>query len=150
MKKTLTLFICFLLTIFIPITSEAEQVIIAENVWIREAPPSVNVLAAYMTLRNPTDKDIRLIRAESPAFENIMFHKTELEEGMAKMRHADEILIPARSSFQLTPGGHHMMLMGKKGPLKEGDSVRLILIFKEDEHQEITAKVKKTSTEDTD
>jgi copper(I)-binding protein len=132
---------------FVSISACAESILIVENVWIREAPPSVKVLAGYMTLKNPTDQDIILICADSPAFEDVMFHKTEISDGIAKMRHADEITIPANSSFELTPGNYHLMLMGKKNPLKEGDNVELTLIFKNIDNQKITATVKKSVAE---
>ena len=139
MKKLLT----FFLVLFNSFSVHADQTLVIENIWIREAPPTVKVLAAYMTLKNPTDQDITLICAESPAFKDVMFHKTEISDGIAKMRHADEIVIPAHSSFELTPGNFHLMLMGKKSPLKEGDNVKLTLIFKSIDNQDVTALVKK-------
>lgn len=121
--------------------------ITTKNVWIREAPPTANVLAAYMTLQNPTDKDITLICAQSPAFSDIMFHKTEIVNDVAKMRHSDEIVIPANGSFELAPGGFHMMLMGKKAPLKAGDKVEITLIFKEINNKKVIAPVKKIAVD---
>lgn len=139
----------FLISFLFVISSvaNADQNLIVENIWIREAPPTANVLAAYMTLKNSTNKDIILICADSPTFKNIMFHKTEMVDGLAKMRHADEIVIPAHSSFDLAPGGVHMMLMGKKNSLTAGNNVELNLIFKTIEDQKITAVVKKTTVD---
>jgi len=143
MKKTLTA----LLILFTSFTVQADQTLVIENIWIREAPPTVKVLAAYMTLKNPTDQDITLIYAESPAFEDVMFHKTEITDGIAKMRHAKEVVIPAHSSFELTPGNYHLMLMGRKELLKEGDNVKIKLIFKNIDDQNVSAVVKKTISE---
>ncbi len=144
MKNSLTI---FLLTYFFSLSVQADQTLVAENIWIREAPPTVKVLAAYMTLKNLTDQDITLICAESPAFEDVMFHRTEINDGMAKMRHADKIVIPAHSSFDFAPGGFHLMLMGRRITLKEGDNVDLTLIFEQKENQEVTAIVKKSMAE---
>ncbi len=143
MKKRLLIF----LISFLSFSALAEQTVTTENAWLREAPPTVKVWAAYMTLKNPTDQDMVLIDADSPAFENLMFHKTEIIDGIAKMHHADHIVIPAHSSFEFKPGEYHIMLMGRKIPLKEGDEVKLTLIFKNLERQEITAVVKKSSNE---
>ena len=143
MKDKFSLFLFYSLISFISIPVQADQTIFVENVWIREAPPTVKTLAAYMTLRNPTDNDISLICVESPTFTNVMFHRTEIKDGMAKMRHADEIIIPSHASFELTPGNYHMMLLGMKKPLKEGDSVELTLIFKNADNQKVFAVVKK-------
>lgn len=153
MKSKLLLFLIVFLSQPVHADHAAElpsadlKTLIVENIWIREAPPNVNVLAAYMTLKNPTDQDITLVCAESPAFKDIMFHKTEVSNGIAKMRHADEIVIPAHSDFILSPGNYHMMLMGRKVLLKEGDNVKLTLIFKTIENQKITAIVKKSVAE---
>ncbi len=143
MKKLLT----FFLILFNSFSVHADQTLVVENIWIREAPPTIKVLAAYMTLKNPTDQDITLVCAESPVFKDVMFHKTEINDGIAKMRHAEEIVIPAHSSFELSPSNYHMMLMGRKNPLKEGDNVKLTLIFKNIDNQDVTALVKKTITE---
>ena len=148
MKKLFTFFLLF----FAMLTTQADQTfdtqaLVVKDVWVREAPPTAKVLAAYMTLKNPTDHDIILTRAESPAFNGAMFHRTEMSEGIAKMRHVEKIIIPANSSFELKPGGYHIMLMGKKGLLKEGDTVELSLIFKNIEKQEVMAKVIKPVVE---
>ena len=143
MKKTFTFFLIF----FTSFTVQADQTLVIENIWIREAPPTVKVLAGYMTLKNPTDQDITLSCAESPAFEDVMFHKTEISDGIAKMRHAEEIVIPAHSSFELTPGDHHLMLVGRKELLKEGDKVNIKLIFKNIDDHNVSAMVKKTISE---
>ncbi len=140
MSKTFLILFLSSLSFFV----KADQLLIIENAWIREAPPTVNVLAAYMTLKNPTDQDIILTNANSLTFKSIMFHKTEIKDGLAKMRHADEIIIPAHSSFELAPGGVHMMLMGKNTSLKLEDQVEFNLSFKNMNAQKIIVTVKKT------
>ncbi len=145
--KKIPLLINALLIPFLAWSAHAQPIITAEKIWIREAPPTIDVLAAYMTLHNPTDQDITLICVKSPAFTDIMFHKTEIVNDIAKMRHADEIIIPAHTSFDLAPGGFHMMLMGKKYQLKKGDEVELTLIFKKINNKKIIATVKKSITD---
>ncbi|MFK8068774.1 MAG: copper chaperone PCu(A)C [Gammaproteobacteria bacterium] len=141
MLRTIKIFLLFLISFSV----NADQTLVIENAWIREAPPTVNVLAAYVTFKNPTDRDIILTSVNSPAFKNVMFHKTEMKDGLAKMRHADEIVIPAHSSFELAPGGVHMMLMGKNTALKLEDQVEFNLSFENINDQKIIATVKKTA-----
>jgi hypothetical protein len=38
-----------------------------------------------------------------------------------KMRQVDAIDLPAGQTVELKPGGYHLMLMGLKAPLKDGD-----------------------------
>jgi len=142
MKQSLILLLIFC---FAP-TTHANENLIIENVWIREAPPMIKVWAAYLILKNPTDQDFILINAKSKAFVKIMFHKTEVINGIAKMQHVDQVVIPAHSSFKFSPGGFHIMLMGRKSPLKEGDIVKISLNFKDHESQEVSAVVKKTAS----
>jgi copper(I)-binding protein len=52
------------------------------------------------------------------------------DKGIMKMRAVKQIAIPANGSIKLQPGGFHIMLMGLKKPLLEGDRFNLTLIFK--------------------
>jgi copper(I)-binding protein len=44
-----------------------------------------------------------------------------------KMREVKGFDIPAKGSFELKPGGAHLMLMDLKRPIKKGDKVPLTL-----------------------
>ncbi len=130
------------LSLLVSSKAYAEQVTI-ENSWIREAPPTLKVLAGYLTIHNHGEQDLTLICAQSSKFADVMFHKTSVVEEVAKMQHVDEIKIPAGESFSLSPGGFHLMLMGRKTPLKAGDEVDLTLTFKEIDDKKIITTVKK-------
>ena len=52
------------------------------------------------------------------------------DKGIMKMRAVKQIAIPANGSIKLQHGGFHIMLMGLKKPLREGDKFDLTLIFK--------------------
>lgn len=123
----------------------ANEEITVQDAWIREAPPTVKLLAAYMSIINNTEHDLTMISADSPAFESIMFHRTVIKDGVASMRHADQIVIPAHSRFDFAPGAYHMMLMGGKQPLKAGDIISITLLFKEIDIIETTAIVRKSA-----
>ena len=83
----------------------------ADNAWIREAPPGATALAGYMTLMNQGDKPVTLVEASSPAFGKVMLHRTVMAEGMAKMVHQQEITIPAKANVIFEPNDYHLMLM---------------------------------------
>ena len=59
-----------------------------------------------------------------------MVHQSELFNGVATMRMAGEINIPAGSRIEMVPGGTHIMLEGLRAPLKTGDSFDLVLKFR--------------------
>ncbi|MBF0186559.1 MAG: copper chaperone PCu(A)C [Magnetococcales bacterium] len=114
------------------------------DAWVREAPPTARVLAAYMSLDNSSDKACALVSVESPDFERVELHNTVVHNGMAHMMKQDAIDIPANAWALLEPGGYHMMLIGRKRALKAGDTVPLKLTFRNGKSQEVTATVRKT------
>lgn len=95
--------------------------------WIREAPPTTRVLAAYMQITNLTDADLTITEITSPDFGSAELHRTVVEDGMARMLPVPELTVPATGSLQLAPGGLHLMLFDPVRPLAEGDSVTLVL-----------------------
>ena len=114
-----------------------------ENAWVREAPPSARMLAAYMTLKNPADQDQVLVEVQSPAFSHVMLHRSEVIDGVARMIHLDEVVIPAGGSVQLEPGGLHLMMPAPETRLSAGDRVPLVLLFADGNQIEVQAEVRK-------
>ncbi len=121
---------------------QASGHLMADNAWIREAPPKATALAGYMTLMNKGDKPRMLVGASSPAFGKVMLHRTVMEEGMAKMVHQHMIEIPAHGSVTFEPNGYHLMLMKPKQQLKAGDKVEITLEFKNGETLVVTHVVR--------
>ncbi|HFC53127.1 MAG TPA: copper chaperone PCu(A)C [Gammaproteobacteria bacterium] len=101
-----------------------------EGAWIREAPPVVKVMAGYLTIHNPTEEEMVLEGAESPLFDRIEIHRTEMKGGMAGMERQQGVTIPARGRVEFAPGGLHLMLMGPKKPLAAGSTATITLHFK--------------------
>ena len=57
------------------------------------------------------------------------------------MRRVEGIALGAGKSVVLKPGGYHVMLMQLKQPLKEGDLVKLTLVFEKAGPIEVDATV---------
>ena len=95
--------------------------------WIREAPPTARVLAAYMIIENPGDTPVIISRITSPEFQRCELHRTQVEEGVAKMVPVTALEIPATGSVALLPGGLHLMLFEPVRPLRESDSATLVI-----------------------
>ena len=72
-----------------------------KNVWISEAPPGSQVMAAYMDIKNTGSNSLVITSPESNDFKKIEFHRTFHENGMARMQHQPEIVIPDRKSTRL-------------------------------------------------
>jgi copper(I)-binding protein len=97
--------------------------------WMRASLAGVPNTAAYLTIRTTDGKPDRLLRAESPVAGKVELHTNLIENGVAKMRQIPAIEVPAGAPAELKPGGLHIMLLGVKGTIKEGESVPLTLVF---------------------
>jgi copper(I)-binding protein len=114
--------------VFLLASSAAFADVRIENPWTRVTPPGVKIAAGYMTIRNNSATPDRLVGASSPAAEKVETHVTVVEGGISKMRQVKGYDIPANGSFELKPGGSHLMIF-IKAPLKEGERVPLNLRF---------------------
>ena len=95
--------------------------------WIREAPPTSRVLAAYMSINNPGDAAVTINAISSPDFESAELHRTVINEGVASMQHIKQLEVPANGDIMLEPGGLHLMLFNPKRMLAAGDTVTLTI-----------------------
>lgn len=96
--------------------------------WVRFMPPNLPNTAVYMTLRNTTDRILRIVAAESPVARVTELHDHLLgSDGVMRMRRVDFIEIPAQDQVELHPGGLHVMLIGLTEPLPLGAFVPVTL-----------------------
>jgi periplasmic copper chaperone A len=119
----------FLLLLAALAASPATAQIQIENGWARATPPGAKIAAGYMVIRNESAAPDRLIGASSPAAERVETHVTVKDGDIFRMREVKGYEIPARGSFELKPGGAHLMLVNIKAPFKEGDKIPLTLRF---------------------
>ena len=122
-----------------------ESKVLIRGGWVQEGPPSQTITAAYMTIENQTGADISLRSASTEVAQTIELHKMELVDGIMKMHRVEAIDIPAGGTAELKPGGYHLMVIGLKKELKEGDKVTITLAFSNDLRKTITIPVKPRS-----
>ena len=85
--------------------------------------------AVYFSIANKGDASDRLIGVKTPVAEKAELHESKMQDGMMEMRPVGKLPIEAGQSATLKPGAKHVMLVGLKHPLKEGDSFPLTLSF---------------------
>lgn len=136
--KRLPLFLC---TLLLSANSLAAGLKVS-NEYIRATPPHAKNSAAFLTITNTTDKDINLIAASSDISERVELHKHTKEDGMMKMRQVEAIMINANSSTELQPGGYHIMFLGLKEDIFEGQILDLSLSFDNGENMSFLTAVK--------
>lgn len=86
--------------------------------------------AVYLTIENRGSADDRLVGAFTDHAAMAMVHQNELVDGVARMRMAGEINMPAGDQVKMVPGGTHIMLEGLRAPLRTGDEFDLVLKFR--------------------
>jgi copper(I)-binding protein len=99
------------------------------NAWSRSTPPRVTVGVAYFTLKNHTGKSDRLLKISSPAASKVQVHRTEILDGVARMREVAVLHVDAGQTLVFEPNGMHLMLTGLRQPLVEGRTFELQLLF---------------------
>jgi len=112
------------------------------NAWAR---PTVGQVpgAVYLTIENKGGEPDRLTGAFTDHAAMAMVHQNEMVDGIAKMRMAGEINIPAHDRIEMRPGGTHIMLEGLRAPLRTGDDFDLVLKFRNSKDQTVKVTVTK-------
>ena len=110
------------------------------NAWAR---PTVGQApgAVYVTIENNGGQPDRLTGAFTDHAAMAMVHQNEMVDGIAKMRMAGEINIPAHDRIEMRPGGTHVMLEGLRAPLRSGDDFDLVLKFRNSKDQAVKVTV---------
>lgn len=93
------------------------------DVWSRTTPPLVEVGAAYFTAENRGSTADTLIGVSSPVAERAEMHTHTMKDGMM-MHQLDSVDVPAGGTLKFKPGGNHIMLIGLKHSLVEGERFR--------------------------
>jgi len=100
-----------------------------ENAWSRATAPGAKVGAGYLTIRNQAEKADKLLGASSSVAARVETHIVEKQGDVMRMREVKGYDVPAKGSFELKPGGPHLMLVDIKRQLREGEKVPLVLRF---------------------
>jgi copper(I)-binding protein len=106
----------------------AAQGIQVVDAWSRPTPPGMDVGVAYFTIRNAGKSD-RLLRVSSPVAKSAELHVSEMKNGVMKMEGLASVDVGSGAPVAFEPSGRHVMLMGLKRPLREGDVFPLTLTF---------------------
>ena len=98
--------------------------------WSRATPKGASVAAGYMKISNSSSAPDRLISGSSEAASTFEVHEMTMENGVAKMRPVKGGLeIKPGETVELKPGSFHVMFVGLKKPLANGDHIKATLVF---------------------
>lgn len=92
-------------------------------------PPGARTGAAYFAIENRGRTPDRLIAARTDAAERAELHATIRDGDVVRMRAVAAVAVAGGATVKLQRGGLHLMLVGLRQPLREGDRVGLTLVF---------------------
>ena len=96
----------------------------------RATLPNAPVAGGFLTIENTGTESDRLISLTSEIADETQIHEMAMQGDVMKMRPLTEGLeIPAGETVVLAPGGFHIMFMGLKQTLVEGETITVTLTF---------------------
>jgi copper(I)-binding protein len=100
------------------------------NPWARATPKGAAVGGAYMTITNKGPEADRLMGASSPVANQLEVHQMAMDKGVMSMRPVQGGLeIKPGQTVVLNPESFHLMIIGLKQPLVQGERVKATLDF---------------------
>lgn len=113
-----------------------------DDIWARATLNNLANGAVFMTLTNTSGQGDMLVAASSPAATTTELHVHKTVNGVIQMRPVSALTIPAGGSITLQPGAEHVMLIGLKRPLREGETIPLQLVFTHSNIVETTVQIR--------
>jgi copper(I)-binding protein len=127
-------------------TSTAEGVVRQGDLTIRDVfarvPASPDTTAVYLTVQNAGDTADALVAATTDVAGETQLHRTVMAGSTMTMQPVPRIDVPARGEVRLAPGGLHIMLLGLRQALREGDRFTIRLSFERAGTVTVTAVVR--------
>ena len=118
----------------------ASAQITVKDAWVRATVAQQKATGAFMEISSVSDA--KLIEAKSPAAGTVEIHEMKMDNNVMKMRAVSAVALPAGKTIELKPGGYHVMMMGLKAQVKEGETVPLTLVFEGKDNKRETVEIK--------
>jgi copper(I)-binding protein len=100
--------------------------------WTRATPPNAQTAGAYLKLRNDGGTEDALVDVRSAIADKVEIHSMSMDGDIMRMRPVGKagVVVKPGETVALAPGGVHIMMVGLKHPLTEGDRVPMTLTFR--------------------
>jgi hypothetical protein len=105
------------------VSTDALAQTVASDAWVRATVPAQKTGGAYLTLRSPDAA--RVLTGTSPVADSVEIHTMQMNGSVMSMREVSAVALPAGQAVS----NFHVMLMGLKRQLKEGDKLPLSLVI---------------------
>lgn len=119
-----------LLILLILFTNPSDKIKIKDP-WMRISAKG-QTTGLFFKIENNSEKADTLYKVEFEPADKVEIHETyDAGNDMMGMREVKFIVIPAKSTFELKPGAHHVMLMKLKTDIPKGYEGEVTLFFKQ-------------------
>jgi periplasmic copper chaperone A len=123
-----------ILSYFYSVRASAEEVkvgdLVISQAWSRATPGGAKIGGGYLTIQNKGSAPDRLLGGSADVAARVQIHEMAVNNGVMTMRPLDKgLAIEPGKTVKLAPGGHHLMLLDLKSPLKQGDRLPVTLEF---------------------
>lgn len=119
-----------LIALLIVFSNQSDKIKIIDP-WMRVGAEG-KTTGLFFKIENNSDKADTLYKVEFALAGKVEIHETyDAGNDMMGMREVGMIVIPAKSTFELKPGAHHIMLMKLKEDIKKGDEGEVTVFFKQ-------------------
>ena len=100
------------------------------SAWTRATPKGAPVGTGYLSITNTGSAPDRLVGGVSDASSRFEIHEMSMDNGVMRMRPlAHGLEIKPSETVALKPGGNHVMFVGLKSQLVQGQHVKATLAF---------------------
>lgn len=113
-----------------------------DKAWIRATVPGQSGTGGFMDLT--ASRALTLVGFSSSVASESELHEMAMDGGVMRMHPVDALPLPAGQTVSLSPGagGHHLMMMGLKRQLKDGEEITLKLKLRTADGKSLTQEVK--------
>lgn len=145
MNQTSRLILALLLAFFsvgpAPAQTSAQNTLVVDHPWARATPRGAKTGAVYLSVVNNAAAADRLLGATTPVADKVQFHSVSEKNGISHMREMQSVEIGPGGKVTFNPGGMHIMLVGLKQPLKQGETFPITLTFEKAGKRELIVPV---------
>lgn len=104
--------------------------LVIHHPWSRQSPMAADVAAGFMTIVNNGTEDDRLVKVTAEISTAAQIHDMKMVGDVMKMEELpDGIVIPAGGTVKLKPKALHIMFIGLKQQVMEGEEFSGTLTF---------------------
>lgn len=133
-------------SLFVSIAAYGDDGPMIMGAWARPSIGSTGNSAAYMKVMNQGDAADRLVGVKSDVAKRTEIHTHIMEDNVARMRRVEGgVDVPAKGDVEFKPGGLHVMLIGLKTKLAEGQAFPLTLVFEKRGEVVVNVKIQKSA-----